>query len=176
MSVKTRNFKVTAAVTILLIAVVIFGICLFCNNSQNTVVLLLRNQDDGKVYKTFDVDEGDIFSVEFIHSVNKSPVCDYFEIKDGEIYAVRTKYSAFSAGVQTEIADGQTLTYDENNNMIVSGFDLKFNSVRYIVGTVSDHVLEIGGKTISLRELCGKNAHIEFVIKRQNYVWQKIGE
>jgi hypothetical protein len=28
------------------------------------------------------------------------------------------------------------------------------------VGTVSDHLLTIGGETVSLRDLCGRNAHI----------------
>lgn len=163
MSVTKRRFIATTAVTILLIAVVVLIFFGFCWD-KDTYTLVLKDQQSGCVYQSFRVNNNDVFSVEFIHSVNKSPVCDYFEIKDGEIFAFKTKYSAFGAGVQTEIAEGQTLSYDKDNNMIVQGFDLKFDSVRYIVGTVSDHILEIDGQKISLRQLCGKNAHVEFVI------------
>ena len=74
-------------------------------------------------------------------------------------------YSAFGAGVQTEVEEGQTLEFDENGNMIVSGFDIEFPQVKYIVGTVSDHVLEIQGESISLTELCGKNAKVLFELR-----------
>lgn len=127
--------------------------------------LAVYDRETGKTYRTFEVSEGSEFSVEFIHSVNKSPVIDVFVIRDGKIVADRTIYSAFGAGVQTEIEEGQTLEYDENGNMVVSGFNIVFSEVKYIVGTVSDHILRIEGESISLTELCGKNAHIAFKLR-----------
>lgn len=127
--------------------------------------LAVYDRETGKTYRTFEVSEGSEFSVEFIHSVNKSPVIDVFVIRDGKIVADRTIYSAFGAGVQTEIEEGQTLEYDENGNMVVSGFNIVFPEVKYIVGTVSDHILRIEGESISLTELCGKNAHIAFKLR-----------
>ena len=56
-------------------------------------------------------------------------------------------------------------TYDEYGNMVVSGFNIEFPRVKYIVGTVSDHVMEISGKTLSLTEICGKNTHIYFELR-----------
>ena len=106
------------------------------------------------------------FSVEFVHSVNKSPVRDIFVLRDGEIYADATIYSAFGAGVQTEIEDGQTLTFNEDGTMTVSGFNLHFPRVSYIVGTVSDHVLRINDEIISLRDLCGRNAAVIFQVRQ----------
>ena len=127
--------------------------------------LAVYDRETGKTYRTFEVSEGSEFSVEFIHSVNKSPVIDVFVIRDSKIVADRTIYSAFGAGVQTEIEEGQTLEYDENGNMVVSGFNIVFPEVKYIVGTVSDHILRIEGESISLTELCGKNAHIAFKLR-----------
>ena len=127
--------------------------------------LVVYDTQTNETYKTFEVSEGCEFSVEFIHSVNKSPVIDVYVIKDNSIVVDRTVYSAFGAGVQTEIEEGQTLEYDENGNMVVSGFNIVFDEVKYIVGTVSDHVLRIGGESISLTELCGKNAHIAFTLR-----------
>ena len=101
----------------------------------------------------------------FIHSVNKSLVCDYFVLRNGEIYAEKTVYSAFGAGVQTEVEEGQTLTYNEDGTMTISGFNQRFDKLSYIVGTVYDHVLTIGGETISLTELCGRNAAVVFEVR-----------
>jgi len=153
----------------LIAAVVVLTItaALFCLNSlwDDGVKLVLSDSETGRVIKSFSVEEGTEFSVEFIHSVNKSPVKDVFVIRDGKIYADRTMYSAFGAGVQTEVESWQTLEYDEDGNMIVSGFDIEFPAVKYIVGTVSDHILEIRGESISLTELCGKNAHVQFELR-----------
>ena len=55
---------------------------------------------------------------------------DVYEIRDHKIYVIRTIYNNFGAGVQTEIEDGQTLTYDENGEMVVSGFDKEMPWVR----------------------------------------------
>ena len=151
-----------AAVTVLAVtAAVLFAYF----QKDNEVKLVLCYSDTDKVIKSFDVTEGTEFSVEFIHSVNKSPVKDVFVIRDGKIIADRTIYSAFGAGVQTEVEDGQTLSYDKSGNMIVSGFDMEFPRVKCIVGTVYDHVLEIGGESISLTKLCGKNAHVYFELR-----------
>lgn len=146
-------FAVTAAV-----------FCLFLSYEKKQI-LTIYNSETGDVYKTFEAYEGLEFSIEFIHSVNKSPVKDVFVIKDGKIVVDKTVYSAFGAGVQTEIEDGQTLEYDSEGNMVVSGFNIVFPQVKYIVGTVYDHVLHIEGESISLTELCGKNSHIIFELR-----------
>ena len=155
-----KKYTVAAVVVLMITAVICFDSC-----KDKGVELALCYSDTEKVIKSFEVENGDEFSVEFIHSVNKSPVRDVFVIRDEKIYADRTIYSAFGAGVQTEVEEGQTLDFDENGNMVVSGFDIRFERVKYIVGTVSDHVLEIGGECISLTEMCGKNAHVYFEIR-----------
>ena len=156
-----KKISVAAVIALVITAV------MFCLDScyDRGVKLVIADQETEKIYKEFSVEEGDEFSVEFIHSVNKSPVKDIFVIRDNKIYADRTVYSAFGAGVQTGVEEGQTLEYDENGNMIVSGFDIEFPKVKYIVGTVSDHVLEFRGESISLTALCGRNAHVYFELR-----------
>lgn len=131
--------------------------------------LVLRNGDTQEEYARFRISEGDEFSVMFIHSVNQYPLTDVYQIKDHKIYVVRTIYNNFGAGVQTEIEEGQTLTYGENGEMIVSGFNMEMPYLSYIVGTVSDHTLTINGKEISLRELCGKNSKVEFSCEHKSF-------
>lgn len=124
--------------------------------------LVLRDGKTNEIYDMYPVSNGDEFGISFIHSVNKSMVKDIYEIKDNKIYVEKTIYYAFGAGVQTEILDGQTLEFGPDNEMIVSGFDLEMPNLSYIVGTVSDHILEINDDEISLRELCGRNSAVKF--------------
>nr|WP_243249418.1 DUF1850 domain-containing protein [Anaerotruncus rubiinfantis] len=122
----------------------------------------MQDPDTGRVYARYPVAEGERFSVGFVHSVNKTPLTDIYEIRGGGIYVVETVYYSFGAGVQTELAEGQTLRYGEDGAMIVSGFAQRMDDLQYRVGTVSDHTLTIGGRQVSLRALCGKNAAVRF--------------
>lgn len=160
LSAKTRKSLIAAAALMIFItAAALFIISLFSSD-----YLVLYNSDTGSRYITEKAEEGLMFSVEFVHSVNQTPVKDTYIIEDGQIKAHSTTYRSFGAGVQTALGEGQTMTYDEEGNMIITGFDIAYDPLRYIVGTVSDHILEIGGEKISLRNMCGRNAKVVFEI------------
>ena len=46
--------------------------------------------------------------------------------------------------------------------MVIRNIHQVRTNVGYIVGTVSDHVLNVNGEDVSLRDLCGKNAPVRF--------------
>ena len=132
--------------------------------------LVLENVKEGTQIAAYDLKVGDTFSIGFVHSVNKSPVTDYYELREDGIYVVKTVYYGFGAGVQTELEEGQTLTYGEDGSMIITGFDKKMEDLIYFVGTVSDHTMVIREGTedeqqVSLRDLCGRNAMVRFCWK-----------
>ena len=127
--------------------------------------LVLRGEE-GQIYLRERVHIGDEFSVKFIHSVNKSPVIDFYTIKKDGIYVTKTLYYDFGAGVQTELEEGQSLSYTKDGGMLVEGFDRKIEALAYVVGKVSDHELELQGEIYSLEKLCGKGAYVEFDIER----------
>ncbi len=132
--------------------------------------LTLRNPSDGRLYASYPGRPGDTFGVGFIHSVNKSPLTDYYEIKEDGIYVEKTVYYGFGAGVQTELSEGETLTYGPDGSMIVSGFDKKMDNLIYFVGTVSDHTLTVNNKEgISLRDLCGRSAPVRFSYEKWRF-------
>ena len=125
--------------------------------------LILEEPKEKTRYAEYEMAAGDGFSITFIHSVNKSPVTDYFEVREDGIYGVKTVYYGFGAGVPTELEEGQTLTYGDDGSMIISGVDVKMKNLIYRVGTVSDHILTLeDGSEISLRELCGRSARVGF--------------
>lgn len=149
------KWKVAAAVLLVMAAAIFFA-------ADHGGYLIVSNGDTGQEYARYPIASDGEFSVGFIHSVNKSPVTDVYQIKDGQIYVEKTIYFGFGAGVQTEVEPGQTLTYGDDGSMIVSGFDSKIDPLLYFVGTVSDHTLTVGEETISLRDLCGRNSLVRF--------------
>lgn len=159
MKKKSIFYLAAAAVSLLAVAALLIGVSFRPR-------LLLTNQDTGEVYAYWDAAHTAGFEIEFIHSVNLSPVADIYEIIDNKIILTSTRYSSFGAGVPTTLEEGQSLSYDENNNMIISGYDTEMERVLYVVGTIYDHMLKINGEQLNLTQLCGKNAHVCFEIKR----------
>ena len=133
-------------------------------NLCSTSYLVLYVEDTNTRYITQKAEEGLMFSVEFIHSVNQTPLKDTYIIENEQIRAYSTTYRSFGAGVQTALEEGQTMTYDDEGNMVITGFDITYDPLRYIVGTVSDHILYINDSETSLRTLCGRNAKVVFEI------------
>ncbi|HHU50429.1 MAG TPA: DUF1850 domain-containing protein [Firmicutes bacterium] len=157
-----KSWIIEAAIVVTIVTVSIFLLI-----TLSAPHLILKNGDTGEVIKAFPVKDGEEFSVTFVHSVNQTPVTDVYQIRSDGIYVVRTIYYAFGAGVQTELEEGQTLEYGLDGSMVVSGFHRRMDRLSYIVGTVSDHILQIDGETLSLRELCGRNATVHFVKGRR---------
>ena len=123
-----------------------------------------RDAETGKVYGRWPLEEGGEFAIEFVHSVNQSPVREFFRAESGMIRPAAVRFYSFGAGMQSDLDGGLAMGRD-GDAMVISGFKASFKELNYIVGTVSDHLLFIDGKTISLRQLCGKNAHVNIRLK-----------
>jgi len=128
--------------------------------------LVLSDKESGQVYATYPVENGDTYAVEFVHSVNKSPVRDVYEIRAGEIWNTQCIYYGFGAGVEEELGEGETLSYGENGEMIISNINKKMDNLVIVVGTISDHTLYLGDETISLRDLCGRSSKVLFTCQQ----------
>jgi hypothetical protein len=127
--------------------------------------LIIADAESGERYGRWPVKEGTEFAIEFVHSVNLSPVRDVFQVRGRRIVPVATVFSSFGAGMQATLEEGESLIRNDDGTMRIVGFSRSFESLAYIVGTVSDHVLYIGEERISLRDRCGRNAHITVRVK-----------
>jgi len=133
-------------------------------DSRASPVLEIRDAASNRIYGQWSLGEAAEFAIEFIHSVNQSPVQERFKAEAGLIRLDSVLFYSFGAGMQSDLAEGQTLSR-EGNALVISGFSAAKQELNYIVGTVSDHLLIIQDERISLRELCGRNAHISIRIK-----------
>jgi len=148
-----------AAAILVIAAVALFGPLLFQQPG-----LVLSDQETGKVYARLPLEEGESFSVTFRHSVNKSDVTEIYERRGREIWLTGCVYYDFGAGVAEVLDPAWKLETGDHGEMILSNIEMKMSDLTYIVGTVYDHVLDIGGEKIVLNELCGRNSKVHFSI------------
>lgn len=154
-------------------AIVIIAMALLFNSctqielltSKNS--LILYNDKQNKIIQKFDISTNDFFSIEFFHSVNKSPVIEYYKINDsGKIVLYKSKYYNFGAGVATDLNDNEIMRYDNDGSMVIENMNMLFDELNYYLSDIYDHKLTINDKiTYSLWELCGKNSQITFLYK-----------
>jgi hypothetical protein len=127
--------------------------------------LVLSDEKTGKTYGEWEAPEGKEFAVEFIHSVNNSPVREMFTVEGGVIRGRAVRFFSFGAGMQSTLEEGERF-FRDGEGMIITGTGRVWEKLRYIVGTVSDHVLFIGDECVGLRDLCGRNAQVVFKIRK----------
>ncbi len=148
----------TAAAAFILVA------ALLIISALRSPALILQDADSGKEYARFPFEENDSFSVTFIHSVNQSPVTDYYRRgENNQLICYATKFHAFGAGIPESWPEGAKVETSPDG-ILVTNLHIVLPDVTYIVGTVSDHTLVIGGETVSLRDLCGRNAEVLFTL------------
>ena len=153
-------------------ALVLLSSCIQMSNPTNKLAkkrLIIYNNSLGNIIKEFPI-ENDVnshFSVEFTHSVNMSPVIDYYKFNDeNEIFVYKTIYYNYGAGVESELENNEILSYGEDGSMIIENINKKIDPLLYYLSNVYDHKLKINDdEAISLWDLCGKNIIIRIEIK-----------
>ena len=160
MSVKRKKFVavIAAALTAAIIATLLLLMSL-------EPVLVIYNADTGEKYAKYEMSEGEEFSVSFIHSVNLTPVYDYYTVDGAALVCDKCEYSSFGAGMPTEWEENWCVSYDDGV-ISITGLDIRQKEFTYYVGTVYDHTLNIKGEDVSLSALCGKNSHVTLKIKK----------
>ena len=149
-----------AAAAILVIA----AVALFLLPRFGTPGLLLTDERTGRVFARLPLEDGESFSVTFRHSVNKSDVTEIYQRRGSEIWQTGCIYYGFGAGVAEELDPSWTLETGENGEMILGNIELCMDYLTYVVGTVYDHILTVGGERVVLNELAGRNRKVHFSI------------
>ena len=149
-----------AAAAILVIA----AVALFLLPRPGQPGLKLTDRDSGRVIARFALADGESFSITFRHSVNKSDVTEIYQRRGREIWLTGCVYYDFGAGVAEELDPSWTLETGENGEMILGNIELCMDDLTYVVGTVYDHILTVGGERIVLNELAGRNRKVHFSI------------
>ncbi len=157
--------KVFNAIVITTMALLFLSSCNL--NKVENKKLILYNYNSGDEITSFPLKNDDYFYIKFTHSVNMSPVIDYYNFNDkNEIFVYKTIYYNYGAGVETELENDETISYGTDGSMIIENINKKIDPLVYYLSDIYDHKLCINDNhEISLWDVCGKNILINIVIK-----------
>jgi len=164
---KHKRLIAASAALIALTAAVLF---IFAYNGK---YLLLSNESTGEILFCAEVREGEQFSVSYIHSVNKSPVTEYYQVSGADIYLTALRFRAFGAGMPTKPDEGQSMRID-GDDMVIDGFSRHMPYVCYFIGRVADHTLGWRDSEIHLDTLDEPGQPVLFSIKEYPRVFMAL--
>ena len=98
----------------------------------------------------FQVRDGEVFSISYIHSVNLSKVIEIFEIRQGKIVLTALEFETFGAGMPTELEPGQQLTLLPGGKMRIDGFERVLEELSFLIGQNTEHALRVGNREVTL--------------------------
>jgi hypothetical protein len=106
--------------------------------------LCLTDPLNDEIVKSFPAKNGERFTIRFIHSVERTPWIEKFEIiNDSEIYLRETVTFSFGAGLPTY---SENFSFEEEG-MTISDIDEKMDHLIYKVGgVIAHHTLVYRGK------------------------------
>src|SRR6056297_4039929 len=140
---KNKNFKFF--LLLFLFIILIFSLLVFKVN-----VLQIINYQSDKIIWEQKVKDGDDFSIKYLHSVAKTPVIEFFEIKDGKILLTGTEYQSYGAGLPTSDEQGDYIV--DNDKFIIKNIDQKLPEIMLRVSDYAQHKFIYNDKTYKLYE------------------------
>jgi hypothetical protein len=161
-----RKLILTAGAAFAALAVVITAAALLFagTSSQHYHYLVLSNNNCGTLLLKQRVNDGDIFSVGYIHSVNISPVLEIYQIRQDQIFLTAVEFEAFGAGMNADIEPGQVFESLPGGGMRISGFDRVMGEFSYIIGYNTEHTLYLNERQIPLNSLDSAGQPVRFSI------------
>jgi len=155
-------------------ALAVLAIFVVASLSFRASYLVLTNDRTGVVLLRYRAEQGDKFSISYIHSVNKSPVTEIYQIRDGKIVLTALEFETFGAGMPTELEPGQSLIRLPEGGIRIEGFDRIIVDLRYNIGHGADIVFSFEERQTALGSLdaAGQPVRISF---EEISVWQRFG-
>lgn len=102
------------------------------------------------------------FYIQFIHSVNKTPVYEYYKISNQQFYLCKTEFYSYGAGMP-EFEDYGQRPYIEDGIVHVDNLNIKMESFTIFVGTIANHTINFNNTSLKLSQIVkpGKSAQFK---------------
>ena len=105
---------------------------------------------DHETIAVVDAREGLPLTVEFVHSVQKTPVIEELEFTGGEFVLRRTKYQSQGVGLPFDESDGEFR--HEGDLFIMDDMNRRFKSLEFRTGKGTRFTLTVDGRTFELHK------------------------
>lgn len=129
----------------------------------------MTNENTGQTRFAALLREGETFSVSYTHSVNKSDVEEFYQVREQAIYVTALHYSSFGAGMpQDPRAEGAKTVRWEDGMIIAEGYDIEIPRLVYNVARIADLILHYRGKLIHLNTIDAPGEPLRFTVEQRS--------
>lgn len=134
----------------LFLIIVIIGLIVVGLSKIEKKSLVIKEAETGKIIWQRPVTKEVKFAIEYLHSVEKTPVWEYFQVKGGKLYLTGTRYESYGAG----------LPFLKKHNYIVSDdkFEIKeineqLEKIELRVSDYAKHKFIVNGQEYKLYQM-----------------------
>ena len=127
----------------ILIALVASGILFFITDTPKIFV-----GTDNQTVSVINAEENLPLTIKFIHSVQKTPVIEELELRNGEFVLLRTKYKSQGVGLPFDASDGKF--YRDGEWFIFDDMNRKFKSLELRTGKGTQLTITLNGRDYEL--------------------------
>jgi len=120
--------------------------------SEPLYSLKVESLDTGKILFHCSLPAGDRFFIDYIHSSDKTPIQDIFEISgEGILVLIEERFSWYGAGLEHLSWEKASVVYEKDCTRVL--LHREFPSLRLRVGRVAQHRLTVRGTVIFLSDI-----------------------
>ncbi|WP_313346710.1 DUF1850 domain-containing protein [Sedimentibacter sp.] len=118
----------------------------------------ISNGNTNKIVYIGSVDDFRYFHISFLHSVNRTPVNEFYKIDKNKFIVYKTTFYSYGAGME-----GGTL---KDGVVEINDIDRELKEFTYMVGTYADHTLYSDNISFKLEKFIEHQQPAVFQIKR----------
>jgi hypothetical protein len=149
----------------MIIGIILILIICFIPDGFSAIVM----EKGGNILISQPVMPGDEISVKFIHSVEKVPVIETYIVNDNTDLILSTAvYGSMGAGLPSDTS--YNITYDENNEFLITNISQPFNKVNFITGSIPKHIIVISGIEYPIYEMIDEGKPFILYIKQNRII------
>jgi len=128
----------------------------------------------GDLLFAWTIDKGERFEIEFIHSLNLSPVVDIFDWTDEGLILRESMFWAIGAGTPTPDDFPGSEFLHENGGFRLVGIDVPMGAFSILTQDVPNHRVSFGEREAFLLDLVGSGQSVTIEVRRMPVIVTKI--
>jgi hypothetical protein len=126
----------------------------------------ITNEKSGHVVFQDRVDRYKEFYISFLHSVNKTPVNEYYSISEGKLILKKATFYSYGAGMPEIGENGSDEPRIVNGQIQLENIDKEFEKFTYFAGTYANHSLNIDKTQILFSQFVKPQTPVTFEVKK----------
>jgi hypothetical protein len=129
---------------------------------------VVRPPEDS-VLLEFQVEDGDLFYIDYVHSSDHTPVHDVFQIRQDTIVLTEERFDWYGSGLESLSHDGARVAFEGDATRVFLNREMPRLLLR--VGRVAGHVMTCQGRSYPLLSVAEGGDRLWIRLVRKNGGW-----